>query len=49
MKIVFGDIAKETRFDEPVAAQTLDLGYSYQAQVDATVVGQEPANSVPFS
>jgi len=38
MKIVFGDIAKETRFDEPVAAQTLDLGYSYQADVEATVV-----------
>lgn len=38
MKIVFGDIAKETRFEEPVAAQTLDLGYSYEARIDATVV-----------
>jgi len=38
MKIVFGDIAKETRFDEPVAAQDLDLGYSYRAHVEATVV-----------
>ncbi len=38
MKIVFAEIAKETRFEEPVAAQVLDLGYSYSASVEATVL-----------
>jgi uncharacterized metal-binding protein YceD (DUF177 family) len=38
MRIVFSEIVKETRFDEPVAAQSLDLGYGYGATVEPTVV-----------
>lgn len=38
MKIVFDEIVKEIRFEEGVPAQELDLGYSYSAQVEPTVL-----------
>lgn len=38
MKIVFGDIVKEIRFEEAVPAQELDLGASYTAEVEPTVL-----------
>ncbi len=38
MKIVFREIAKETRFEEPVRAMAIDLGQDYAAHVEPTVL-----------
>jgi uncharacterized protein len=38
MKIIFREIAKETRFEEPVKAMDVDLGHDYSAHVEPTIL-----------
>ncbi len=38
MKIVFREIAKETRFEEPVKAMDIDLGHAYTAHLEPTIL-----------